>query len=321
MQYYTTSLLLILILELGNAQLPHCILYDTTLCYLEEKKSDIKFDIKQKFISKDDVMVYQTPLLIDIDNDCIPEIVAASDEGYEIEPVRLTKNILIIDSGTGETKKIIETAYFNWSTACSYVLGDVDSDGKVEFILVAVDNHRNSHMISGKLICYDMEGKIKWISDQKYGNNLSLGYGGTPSLADFNQDGVSEVYIYNEIFNARTGVKLADGGTFGKGTRTAYTSSGTNSVSIAGYFDDDNSDLELAAGYTIYKVDIINLGGMAGNNMTPLSIRLNGRYLDGLTSMADINLDGKMDVIVSSDGDFPDSKIFMFIPCSIIDPL
>ncbi len=312
MRYYLLIIFWILMVCRGNTQNRDCSSLDTNLCYSIGNFPEIDFDIKRKFRSIDNVMLYQSPLLMDIDNDCIPEIIIASEDGYQIGPPRLSKNILIIDSQTGITKKKIVTAYFNWSTAGSYVLADVDNDGAIEVIVVAADVNINETFTSGKLVCYDMDGNIKWVSDQKYGKNLEYRYGGTPSLADFNQDGTPEVYIYNEIFNAKTGRKLVDGGLNGKGMRTAYTSSGSNSLSIAGYFDDDDTDLELAAGFTIYKVLISNIDGTQGNSMIPYNFRLNGRLIDGMTSMADINLDGRMDVVVTSDGDFPNAKIYVY---------
>ena len=94
---------------------------------------------------------------------------------------------------------------------------------------------------------------------------------------------------------------MADGGNNGLG-RELVSPFDAPTISVAGQLDEDTTDLELAAGYTIYKVKINNLNGITGNSMTPFNIPVDGLYRDGFTSIADINLDQKLDVIVSSPG-------------------
>jgi len=100
------------------------------------------------------------------------------------------------------------------------------------------------------------------------------------------------VYIRNKIFNARTGVLLCEGGNNGLGYAPGVASS------VAADFDGDTSDLELAAGYTVYEVDITNPNGQQGNRMIPHNISIKGKYRDGPTAMGDINGDGVLDIIV-----------------------
>ncbi len=142
--------------------------------------------------------------------------------------------------------------------------------------------------------------------------------GGAPAVADFNADGSPEVYIYNEIFNAETGQFITSGEAlrdpaldefdsdsyYGQGISQVSPGNsdemiaGTTAVSVAADLDNDGV-LELAAGNTIYKVNI-NSGSTSGT-MTPiLAPNFNGNFLrDGYTSIADINLDGQLDVVVS----------------------
>ncbi|MBK8405138.1 MAG: hypothetical protein IPL25_13965 [Saprospiraceae bacterium] len=54
-------------------------------------------------------------------------------------------------------------------------------------------------------------------------------------------------------------------------------------VSVAAQLDDDVKDLELAAGYTIYKMNLTNLNGSIGNTMTPHNLMINGKFRDGYT--------------------------------------
>lgn len=115
-------------------------------------------------------------------------------------------------------------------------------------------------------MCYNVDGSRRWISNQKFETNSSNQIGGHLSIADFDKNGVPELYIGNKIFNAITGVKLADGGTNGLGYlgSSDYTS---YPGSIAANLDNDTTDLELAAGYSIYKVKLNNLNGIFGNTL------------------------------------------------------
>ncbi|NJL12263.1 MAG: hypothetical protein HC913_04185 [Microscillaceae bacterium] len=51
-------------------------------------------------------------------------------------------------------------------------------------------------------------------------------------MADFNRDGIPEVYIYDEIFNAQTGVKLLGAGGAGNVGIISEASPLLGSVSI-----------------------------------------------------------------------------------------
>ncbi|MCZ2100162.1 MAG: gliding motility-associated C-terminal domain-containing protein [Chitinophagales bacterium] len=255
---------------------------------------NFEFGIEKERQSIFEVPVFQTFKVQDIDNDGIPEIIAVKNADYIVGAYYLNRDILIINSQTLEVVNEINTYYFAPNYGNFVITGD--ELGGYEIIVAVADNDENPNHVRGKLVCYRSDGSIKWISDFKYGSGHSdnmffYRLGGCLSLADFNQDGIPEVYIFNEIFNARTGKKLAYGGKHGLG--------GLPGITIAADLDDNPNDLELAAGYTIYKVKITNLNGLAGNEMTPYNMRVNGDLLDGYTVVADINGDGRLDVIVT----------------------
>ncbi|HMU05155.1 MAG TPA: hypothetical protein PJ990_16090, partial [Saprospiraceae bacterium] len=85
----------------------------------------------------------------------------------------------------------------------------------------------------------------------------------------------------------------------------AFTSSVAANVDL-----DDN--LELVAGFSVYKVIINNLNGMSGNSMNPINIAVDGRYRDGFTSVADINLDGKLDIIIIAESDKTNVGVYCY---------
>lgn len=135
-------------------------------------------------------------------------------------------------------------------------------------------------------------------------------------LADFNSDGISEIYVGDDIFefdfttNPPSLSKVLSGGShLGQLYYISYSQGGCSPVATdlldpshcAG--DPDCNGIELAAGRIIYSVDMTTADGDGYeikiqrdlNNMSNL-----GNYRDGYTVTADIDLDGVMDLVVSS---------------------
>jgi gliding motility-associated-like protein len=287
---------------------------DTNKCYAKTPFPPVNFSISKELESSDLTAVYTTPLVIDTDGDCVPEILMSSNNGITNNPnPRTTKDIRIVNSSNGATISTISTAFYSWHAGNSYAVADIDLDGMVEIILAAADVPVNNASERGRLICYELDGTINWISNEPFGLNSLYAYGGTVGLTDFNRDGIPECYIYNEIFNAQSGVKLANGGSNGIGlSRDVSPPEGSLAVGISGQFNPSSFNLELACGYTVYEVVITNLLGSAGNSMNPINMQINGAYLDGYTSMADINLDGNLDVVVSTRGDQNTARLYVY---------
>jgi len=288
-----------------------CSSVDTNLCYASQPYPVVDFAIEKKFESIENTAVYQSPLLADIDGDCIPEIIMAGTMGYSSTP-NLSSSIVILNSTDGTTLLTVPTAFYGVHGPTGFVVADVNNDGTPEFIVAAADHSLNPVNFRGRLVCYTVQGIIMWISNEQFGANVIQKFAGSLGLADFNQDGIPEVYIYNEIFNAQTGVKLCNGGANGIGGSGSSATNGTVSITVAGQLDDDLTDLELAAGYTIYKVSIVNTAGSAGNSLVPFNIHVDGSFRDGYTSIGDINNDGLLDVVVSSPGVFPDGRLYAY---------
>jgi len=239
---------------------PEC--HDTTLCYSKKQfNSDFEIQVEKKWEFQEDVVQRQTPIIFDIDNDCIPEIITAGYKNYNRDWIA-SNQILVFDSKTQSIIKTFSTFYFNTSTN-SFII----KKNTLEIIVAVADIVINPSNVRGRLVCYNYDNSIKWISDQKYGGQI--GQSGSLSLSDFNRDGVSEVFIHNNIYNAETGILLASGGNNGLG------GTGFSTVTIAANLDDDPNDLELAAGYTVYKVILNNLNGVVGNTMIPNNVFIN----------------------------------------------
>ena len=254
-------------------------------CYRNTKfeKKNIRIGTEVKF--KDTVFCRENPLYADINSDCVPELFIISRNSLNIYD--LTKNLKISNINVP----------FSDVYSSSKLIADIDGDGKLEIVIV-FSNFINS--LNDQIKCYNFDGNLKWISDISGSQYRPYYKSGGLALADFNMDGVPELYINNKIFNAQTGKLLVDGGSNAIGVSRDTFLGISFPVSVAAQLDDDPTDLELAAGYSIYKVKISNKNGRVGNTMTANNMMVDKEYRDGLTSIADINLDGKLDVVVAS---------------------
>jgi hypothetical protein len=279
---------------------------DTSKCYIHYKYKKPQIILEKKWESIDLNPLVQIPLLADMDGDCIPEFILRGFNSLDIHRID-TPRVHVFDSKDGSLKKKFDCFDFQTDNFTP-VIADIDNDGSKEIIFTSYDG---SPLPAGLILCYEYSGKLKWKSDKYFYN--SAYNPGDPSLgiADFNQDGKPEIYCNNRIFNGQTGVLLVDGGINGVGSNYTFRAL-THQVSVAAQLDDDPTDLELAAGYTIYKIKINNLTGSSGNTMTANNILVDDKYLDGKTAVADIDMDRQLDVIVSYGNFDTASRIYVY---------
>lgn len=269
--------------QLAPAQ--DCQNQDTFSCYINKKyqPGKIKLELKSTSII-DNLRTWTQPIFADVTGDCSPEVIVLGKD----------LRILIINPINGDTLFAVPTlSSFSFVVSPENVYTARIENDQPPVLFYTTSSSGDNNFMDGRIICVNLDGTTKWISNDKY-YDKSRRQRRTLGFADFNQDSIPEIYIGNRIFNARTGVKLVDGGEFGIG-RDHFLG-----VSVAAQLDDDPSDLELAAGYTIYKVNITNPNGTAGNTITAHNILVDGHYRDGITVVGDINGDGTLDVIVHS---------------------
>ncbi|HHH53149.1 MAG TPA: hypothetical protein ENK91_05790, partial [Bacteroidetes bacterium] len=219
----------------------------------------------------------------DIDNDGIVEILCYSlDSG----------GVVIYNGSDGSIKTQFNLKYSVETTFLA--IADVDGDGSAE-IFVPI----NREFDFTGILCYDINGNLLWESEdllQYFGVTRTRMY--IANIADFNGDGIPEIYFGAVILNSLTGKVLCHG-TEGRGA-VPYIKSGVytwNHVTVAGDLLPDNPGLELAAGNTVYKVNITNINDSTGNSMIPLLA--DTVVKDGFTAIADIDGDGELDIIVN----------------------
>lgn len=290
---------------------------DPLTCSIDPDFPDLNnFQIRlDKTLDKRDIPVFSNALVMDLDGNGTPEIITIGLGGYDanISP-RSARNIEIFNGQTGAPKWTIPTPFLNYEGAMPISLADLDGDGDVEIVVATSHiNPGNNAADRSKLIIYSHTGTELARSSVSYGeytphqnpcddSSPQMRSGAAPGIADFNNDGRPEIYIYNEIYNDQL-VKLVDGGDNGIGLGHSNPNGGSMALTVAANFNGDAS-LELAAGNTLYDVNITNPNGPAGNSMTPTVFTANlfgGRARDGFTSIADIDLDGEFDIVVTTE--------------------
>lgn len=238
------------------------------------------------------VIIVSTPVVGDIDNDGQQEIVIPS--GYSSSASSL---LVFHADGTLKSQFNIAGTYI-WNTLGIAKVRWQNNIFKTIIVVFGTDKH---------LYAYDANGTQLWKSNQPFSShNGESCLMPAISFADFNHDGWSEVFIGNEIFDAATGLLLCKAnGNKGCADRT-WSWSNTPYQTMAADLCGD-SQLELAAGNTVYYVDIQSRTDFSANHVSiakqlPSSVMVmeDGApipFTDGNTFLADINLDGSLDVI------------------------
>ena len=227
----------------------------------------------------------------DIDNDKVVEIIGFKEDqrntlGYE------SAGIKIFYYNT-TTKQLALKREFLFSTTGGSTSATFGS------MAIARYNNMGYIVVAGTdryLYAYNPTGGRIWKSNVEYGSTA-----GIINIADFNNDGVPEVYIGDKIYSLSNGVLLCDG----LGANSSGKIAGSGNFTVAADMDGDGK-LELIAGTNIYKISITNNSGTSGNSIGLWS----GMHLtatlptyatnNGSTQVVDIDNDGKLEVVVSS---------------------
>ena len=233
------------------------------------------------------VRLFNEQAVGDIDGDCIPDIVAVAQG---------SNTVVVLNSLDGSVK--YAAPLLGVGNYSHIAIGDVDLDGMAEIFV----NRVVAAGASGDRWDYNPGTnnlEQTWFSSQPLISSTASipSTSLSPALADFNYDGIAEVYYGNNILSSLNGNFLAFDPQNNQGTYSLGTSNFMTSVSVAAdvLADSDCADcagLELVAGNQVYSV---NLDAMT---MT-VERELPGQG-DGAVRLVDFDRDGDLDAVVTS---------------------
>ncbi len=213
----------------------------------------------------------------DLDADGIPEVVSTNIE---------SDRLYILNGDGGTIKRQLAVGYQLEREAA---IGNIDGDNCAEIFTFGRENG------NWTIFSYDCELNLIW-KRRASGNPVTL------SLADFDGDGLVELYYRDEILDAHTGTRIVRSTDFGN------TVGEPVAVDIVG-----GLDLELIAGCIIYGVNLGNRTQDSGS-LTEIN-RVNNfhnRKEFSSTSVADYNQDGFLDIIASGSLGAKDANTTLF---------
>ena len=254
--------------------------------------------IREDWSTGENIYCRINPLVGDLDDDGIPEIVCFDMQGNSSSQTA-AKIINVYDGRSKALKTQITVENMVWA------------HGNGPYGLVKLPNRKGLIVTAckdTKLYAYDITAANPsnpvWVSNESYNtgyNDFSVSIG----FADFNGDGHPEVYVRNKIFDAETGILLATAqGGYNQAdsySHNSHTNFNKLSCPIAFNICGDTRQ-ELILGNEIYDVVITNRYGTSGNHatLTKSITPPNNIINDGHVQVADFNLDGHPDILISN---------------------
>ncbi|WP_165823815.1 T9SS type A sorting domain-containing protein [Pseudochryseolinea flava] len=173
-------------------------------------------------------------------------------------------------------------------------IADINGDGCAEIFIVATKTEGTQYTAHA----FDCEGNSIWATPITFVSNPGL-----MGLADFDRDGIVELYWRTRIYDAQTGAVLGENNidNDNTGIHAGVNGWGMNSnAPVAVDIIPLNNNLELVAGCRIYTVSI----NRASKSATLTLVKQDPRYATRTarttgsgTSVADFNQDGHLDVL------------------------
>ncbi|MBK8806519.1 MAG: PKD domain-containing protein [Bacteroidales bacterium] len=304
---------------------------------------DMDYDIKVLWETDPSIVINNTVFTCvgDIDGDCNTEVLVTesvskskSAATFEDSDYSKSNKIHILDGKTGKVKYTINTPICGTNQG-NVAIADVDNDGLGD-IFIYVGNYAVNGAKAACIIRYEFNGvdgfdevfvseKIQiytwstnyvWFHQNKYQ---------TLNIADVNYDGVPELCVGTEFFNTITGEKICAGPSDKSFGLHMYNPTFKPPYYINPYTvladvlpDDycaDCSGLELIAGNMIYTVSI-PYGSAGGSGNVKLAVDMSTVFDIGTSSVADMDLDGKLDIISETrdSRNYRDNKIYVWNP-------
>lgn len=231
------------------------------------------FSLSLGYQSQNDVVNNLSRIAIgDLDRDGIPEIVTQNKGG---------DRVYILNGDDASIKAQATLSNPEWRAS----IANIDDDNCGEVFAVSANG-------GYRIRAYDCNLNELWTSEQLPNDPLFISY------ADFDRDGQPEMYYKDEIRDPKTGVRLVQNA----GVNWNDLAGGPVAVDILG-----DEDLELVINNKIYRVNLNSRTQDAGSldllaTMPVPYQNKGGGYASGqsaATSVADYNLDGHLDVLIS----------------------
>ncbi len=251
--------------------------------------------------------INNVPLVANLDpqNGEIPEIIVG--EGVPNHSSEVVRKLLIFqgDGSNAANPDVLDIPEMMMDRNTVPAIGDVNSDGIPELAIFTTDN-------LVRVYSSFSAGNSQAMTLFAVADSIAASAMSHLGMADFDEDGIPEIYAGNYIFQfdfsnpAAPALKRKLVGNMHVGYSSA---AGTIASVVADLLsvtdcngDPDCDGLELVAGANIYSVDldIFDGDGLEIKVVRNLNnIVSNGNYQDGFTSIADINLDGILDIVTA----------------------
>jgi hypothetical protein len=272
-------------------------------CYVTPQGN--AWNIKLLKTSPVNYFAYGSPVLAgDLDSDNHVEIVLVDGSP------NLGTKLAILDDNLNLKYTLTSSENFTTVTV-SFSMANVDGGPNAAIFIATYDTRQlKKFTLNTVSQTYEEAWSVSYSSNVNYDV-------GNPLITDFNGDGYAEVSVYDKIFDAQTGTLLASGNYLGTNTtstansykfgmRAGHPTVGATkaeqaSIMAAGDIDGDGLP-ELVGGNCVYKVIINSRTNSALNSFTLLrqtNTTGHPEASDGPTSLADMDLDGKLDAVVT----------------------
>lgn len=237
-----------------------------------------QFTMALDFASPDETTNHLSRMAIgDLNRDGVPEIITMN---------KYTDRVFILN---GDDGAIQQQAAVSFDPGWEIAIANINNDACGEIFFFGYEDPPGSNNAGNYLYMYDCNLNFQWRSSHRLLSD-PINYG----LADFDGDGLVELYAKDEIYDAHTGVRIirtsaSDAGEY------RQINGGPVAVDMEG-----SSNLELVVGCAIYTV---NLGARTLDAGSLTLSKSRGeyfmRYEYNATSVADFNQDGFLDVLAS----------------------